>query len=68
MTAPKTIAGRRIEHGFRAGAATVEYHAADEKTGAVYIGLHTPKHSFEIRVTKTGKVRIFSKGMEVLHG
>ena len=65
---PEPVKRERTDCGFQFGAATVECFASDEKRGVAIIGLTTPKHSFQIYVTKTGKVRIFSKGMEVLHG
>lgn len=58
----------RTEHGIQFGAALVECLASDDKRGWVAIGLETPKHKFQIQVTKTGKVRIFTNGFEVLHG
>jgi hypothetical protein len=57
---------KRTEYGFQFGAAKVECLASDEKKGYVYIGLETPKHKFQFYVTKSGKVRIYTNGMEVL--
>lgn len=59
---------QRTEFGFQFGAALVECLASDKKERNAIIGLTTPKHKFQIHVTKTGKVRIYTNGMEVLHG
>lgn len=58
----------RTDCGFQFGAATVEAFASDKRRGIAVIGITTPKHKFQITVTKTGKVRIYTNGMEVLHG
>lgn len=55
----------RTEHGFQAGAAKVEAFATFPKTGAVVIGITTPKGCWQVYVTKTGKVRISKDGAEL---
>lgn len=55
------------KYGFNYGAAKVTRMCSDEKDGWVTLGLETSKHSphaIQIYVTKTGKVRIHSKGGE----
>jgi hypothetical protein len=56
------------DFGFRYGAAHVERMMSDEKKGWVTISIRTPKrpHGKEIQVyvTRTGKVRIHSSGVE----
>lgn len=49
-------------YGFEYGAAKVERLFSDEKKGWVTIGVTTPKVEIQVYVTKTGKVRVFSKG------
>lgn len=69
MSTKTPIKRERTECGFQFGAATVECVASVGSRGDIaIIGLTTPKHSFQIYVTKTGKVRIFTNGFEVLHG
>lgn len=53
-----------IEHGFQTGAAKVEAFATFPKTGAVVIGITTPKGCYQVYVTKTGKVRFSKDGQE----
>ena len=52
------------DFGFVFGNAEVTRIAGDE-TGASIIGLKTPKHELSIRVTKTGKVKIYNQIGEV---
>ena len=53
------------QYGFEYGAAKVSRMFSDEKKGWVTLGIETPKHSghdgLQVYVTKTGKVRVFSK-------
>jgi hypothetical protein len=51
-------------YGFKYGAAEVTRCCSDDKKGWVVIGLRTDKVVIDIYVTKTGKVRIHSGGME----
>lgn len=53
-------------YGFRFGSAEVERMYCDEEKQWVMIGITTPKHpnGIQVYVTKTGKVRIFSKDGE----
>lgn len=55
---------KETEYGFEWGAATIERFFSDEKKGWVTLGLKTKKYpeGIQIYITKTGKVRIFSKG------
>lgn len=57
----KTITGKLSEYGFEWGAAIVERLFSNKGSGWVTIGLRTEKESFQIYVTKTGKVRIHGK-------
>lgn len=52
------------DYGFIFGSAEVTRIASDE-TGASIIGLKTPKHEISIRVTKTGKVKIYNQIGEI---
>ncbi len=53
-------------YGFEWEAAKIERLFSDKKKGWVTIGITTPKHphGIQIYVTKTGKVRIHSEGVE----
>lgn len=57
---------KETEFGFEFGAAKVERFFSDKRTGAVTIGITTPRRQLggeiQIYVTRTGKVRIFSRG------
>ena len=53
------------EYGFQFGAALVERCAAVGR-GAVVVTVTTPKGKLDVYVTKTGKMRVFFGGMEVL--
>lgn len=68
MTEHQVPKRERTDFGFIFGAANVSCLASDKRRGVSVIGLETPKHSFQFVVTKTGRVRIYSNGMEVLHG
>lgn len=48
-------------YGFIYGNAEVERIFSDEKTGKVFMSLKTSNDELQISVTKTGKIRIFSK-------
>jgi hypothetical protein len=56
------------QYGFEFGAAKVTRMFSDAKKGWVTLGVETPKHSghdtLQVYITKTGKVRIFSKNGE----
>lgn len=57
----------RCEHlpcGFAFGAAEVTRMCSDERKGWTIVLVETPRESLQIYVTKTGKVRIHSKGRE----
>lgn len=58
----------RTDFGFIFGAANVSCLASDKRRGVAVIGLETAKHSFQFVVSKTGRVRIYCNGMDVLHG
>lgn len=54
---------QETQYGFEYGAAKIERLHSDEKTGAVVLGVKTPKGQYwQIYVTKTGKVRVFAPG------
>lgn len=56
------IHAAEIPYGFEYGSAKVERFHSDSKKGWVIIGIKTPKTELQVYVTKTGKVRVFSKG------
>ena len=58
----KNIHYRETIYGFEYGAAKVTRLFSDEKKQTVTIQIETPKEIVQVYVTKTGKVRIFSKG------
>lgn len=54
-------------YGFEYGSANIERLMSDQKTGKVYLGVTTPKGSWSIYITKTGKVRVFApNGKELI--
>lgn len=55
------------EFGFQFGAALVE-RCADWGKGKVLVKIKTPKQTIDVYVTKTGKVRIYTGGMEMQSG
>ena len=63
---------QEIQYGFEWGALSVERACSDVKKGWVYLTLSTPKcnrtnnKQFDIYVTRTGKIRIFSGGKELM--
>jgi len=55
----KSIHYEEMPYGFEYGSATIQRFFSDADKGLVVMELKTPKHdSIQIRVTKTGKVRI----------
>lgn len=56
------------QFGFTFGPADVKRLACDEKKGWVYLGVDTPKKDqcIHIYVTKSGKVRVYKQGKELL--
>ena len=68
MTEREEPKRERTDFGFIFGAANVSCLASDKRRGVAVIGLETPKHKFQFVVSKTGRVRIYLNGMEVLHG
>jgi hypothetical protein len=56
----------RTEHGIAWGAAQLDCGFSDDKKGWVVFILKTAKHpeGIQIYVTKTGKVRVLSKGAD----
>lgn len=60
--APQPIHAAETTYGFEYGSAKVERFHSDTKRGWVIIGIKTPKTELQVYVTKTGKVRVFSKG------
>lgn len=63
-TGDMTIPYSELQYGFRYGAAEVTRMCSDEKKGWVVICIETPKSSFKVYVTKTGKIRIYDKDGE----
>ena len=49
----------RTSCGFNYGAAKISAVCSDEKKGWVIVDVTTPKKSFQVYVTKTGKIRVF---------
>lgn len=56
------------QFGFTFGPADVKRLCSDEKKGWVYLSVETPKKNQEIHiyVTKSGKVRVYKQGKELL--
>jgi len=52
------------QFGFEYGAATVE-RLMRYKSGAVAIGVNTPKAQLQVYVTKTGKIRVWLGSREL---
>jgi hypothetical protein len=59
---------KETQYGFEYGAARIQRICSDEKKGWVTIGVETPKYkghdTIQVYITRTGKVRIFSKDGE----
>ena len=49
-------------HGFEYGAGKVARCCSDERKGWVVLSLETPRDCIQIYITKTGKIRIHSRG------
>lgn len=60
-----TVRRELTEYGFQFGAALVE-RCLEVGKGAVVVSVKTPKHKLDVYVTKTGKMRVYFGGMEVL--
>jgi hypothetical protein len=56
---------RESEFGFEYGSARVTRLASDEKTGAVVIRVASPKSWVDVYVTRTGKIRVFTRQGEM---
>ena len=56
------------QYGFNFGPAVVERLCSDDEKGWVYLSVKTPKinQGIEIYVTKTGKLRVYRNGKEML--
>ena len=56
------------QYGFNFGPAEVKRLMSDEKKGWVYLSIDTPRKTqgIEIYVTKTGKLRVYRNGKEML--
>ena len=61
-----TLKCERTPFGFKVGAADVQYMASDGKKGWAVVGVTTPKSRVQIYVTKTGKVRVYRDGVELV--
>jgi len=60
-----TVRRELTEYGFQFGAALVE-RCMETGKGGVVVTVKTPKCTLDVYVTKTGKVRVFMGGFEVL--
>jgi len=58
------IHAANTQYGFEFGAAEVTRIHSDKKTGAVYLGVKTPKTEICVYVTKNGKLRVFEGNNE----
>ena len=56
------------QYGFTFGPAKVERVCSDDKKGWVYLSVTTPRKTqgIKIYVTKTGKLRVYRNGKEML--
>lgn len=56
------------QYGFTFGSADVKRLMSDEKKGWIYLSVDTPRKSqgIKIYVTKTGKLRVYRNGKEML--
>lgn len=61
MSEVNPVPFRLLDWGFQFGSATITRTCSDHKEGWVVINLDTPKGSWDLYVTKTGKVRIYNK-------
>jgi len=55
---------KETKYGFEYGSANVQRLVSDDSKGWVTIGIATPKNEIQVYVTKTGKIRVHSKGKE----
>lgn len=60
-----TVRRELTEYGFQFGAALVE-RCMETGRGGVVVTVKTPKCTLDVYVTKTGKVRLWMGGFEVL--
>ncbi len=62
MSKPETVIPfNHTAYGFQWGAAKVERFHSEQKTGAVTLGITTPKGQVCVYVTRTGKVRVYDR-------
>ena len=61
-----TIHYEETKYGFDYGAAKITRIYSDEKTGAVWVAVDTPKRNVQVYVTKTGKVRVWDGSVELV--
>lgn len=59
-----TIAGRRTDSGFRVGPADVSFIAVVGEDNQPVIRIKTEKHFIDVRVTKTGQMRVYLNGLQ----
>lgn len=52
---------KETEYGFEYGAAKIERTCSDTKKGWVILSLETQKDCVRMYITKTGKIRIYTK-------
>ena len=65
MDGKDTVRRELTEYGFQFGSALVE-RCMEVGKGAVVVSVKTPKHKLDVYVTKTGKMRVYFGGLEVL--
>jgi len=64
MSAPEALSGRRTDSGFRVGAADVGFIAVVGKDNQPVIRIKTEKHFIDVRVTKSGQMRVYLNGLQ----
>ena len=53
-----------VQYGFEYGSAKITRLFSNKKKGWVTIGVNTPKHSVQVYITRTGKVRVHDQNGE----
>lgn len=57
---------QETQYGFEYGSAKVNRLYSDEKTESVTIGIDSQKSRVQVYVTKTGKIRVYKDGNELI--
>jgi hypothetical protein len=55
---------KETQYGFEYGDAKIQRTCSDKKKGWVALGIKSSKHKLEVYITKTGKIRVFSRDGE----